>query len=106
MRLLYKWFLVYRNSSWYHFASFRTFLLTRSDFAFHTLQSGMSSSDWFFGSNRFGPGGPAYHGGRNDHPAAFDRTTAFLTLAAVTLYLPFVLSVVTARRRRIPTFLG
>ena len=64
------------------------------------------SSDWFFGSNRFGPGGPAYHGGRNDHPAAYDRTAAILTLAAVTLYLPFVLSVVTARRRRIPTFLG
>ena len=66
----------------------------------------MSSSGWFFSSNRFGPGGPAYHGGRNDHPAAYDRTAAILTLAALTLYLPFVLSVVTARRRRIPTFLG
>jgi len=62
-------------------------------------------SGWFFGANRFSEGGPAYHGTRNDHPAAYDRTTAILTLAAVTLYLPFVLSVVTARRRRISTLL-
>ena len=28
-------------------------------------------SGWFFGANRFSEGGPAYHGTRNDHPAAY-----------------------------------
>ena len=73
------------------------------------VDSGDHGYNWLFRAFRFGSPsvgwGPTYYGGRNDIPAAYDQETILIALAAATVYLLFVLSVITARRRRLPTFL-
>jgi len=58
----------------------------------------------FFNVSRFSPGGPAYFGGRNDHSPAYEHDAILIATVATALYIPFVLSVLTARRRRLSTF--
>ena len=51
----------------------------------------------FYNVSRFVPGGPSYFGGRNDHCPSFERDGILIATAAAALYIPFILSVLTAR---------
>ena len=54
--------------------------------------------DVFFNVSRFVPGGPSYFGARNDHRAAYEHDGILIATVALGLYIPFVLSVITARQ--------
>ena len=58
----------------------------------------MHDFDLFFNVSRFVPGGPSYFGGRNDHSAAYEYDGIVIATVSIGLYLPFLLSVLTARR--------
>ena len=67
----------------------------------------MPDFNLFYNLSRFVPGGPSYFGGRNDHSAAYERDGIVIATVSIGLYVPFVLSVLTARRRRLSTlFIG
>ena len=53
--------------------------------------------DVFFNVSRFVPGGPSYFGARNDHRAAYEHDGILIATVALGLYIPFLLSVITAR---------